>query len=192
MPNYLNSKIYKLICNETTDIYIGSTTLSLRERFELHKSDYIHQKSKNFSSNVLFDTDIVSIKLIEYYPCNNVDELREREQYYIDTLDCVNKHNAFTSKEQKILNDRLRLLNPIYKEKQKIAKAKYRSTEKGKQTEKNYYETHRELRRQSQQKYFENNRDKVNERRRAKVECPHCKKVMNKNSLSTHIKRRHK
>ena len=191
MPNYQNSKIYKLICNETTDIYIGSTTLTLRERFELHKSDYIHRKSKNFGSNVLFDTDIVSIKLIENYPCDNNEELIKREQYYIDSLDCVNKQNAFTSKEQKKLNDRLRLLNPIYKEKHQIAKKKYRATEKGQQTEKNYKETHREIYRQSAKKYLEKNKDKVNEKKRIKVECPHCKKVMNKNSLSTHLKRKH-
>ena len=52
MPNYQNSKIYKLICNETTDIYIGSTTEKLCVRFNKHKYDWSHPTSKN---NIIFN-----------------------------------------------------------------------------------------------------------------------------------------
>lgn len=174
MPNYQNSKIYKLICNETTDIYIGSTTEKLCVRFNKHKYDWSHPTKKNVTSSLIFNMGEAKIILIENYPCNNVDELRAREQFYIDSLDCVNKQSA---KKKENANQ--------------IAKKKYRESEKGKQTEKKWEENHRELRREYSKKYLQNNRDKVNERKRVKVECPHCKKVMNKNSLSTHLKRKH-
>lgn len=173
MPNYQNSKIYKLICNETTDIYIGSTTEKLCVRFNQHKYDWVHCRS-SLTSSLIFNMGEAKIILLENYPCNTVDELRAREQFYIDSLDCVNKQSA---KRKENANQ--------------IAKEKYRATEKGQQTEKNYKETHREMYRQSTKKYLEKNKDKVNEKKRIKVECPHCKKVMNKNSLSTHLKRKH-
>ena len=39
MNKYHHSIIYSINCNLTNEIYIGSTTLSLRERIRLHKKD---------------------------------------------------------------------------------------------------------------------------------------------------------
>jgi predicted GIY-YIG superfamily endonuclease len=36
MPNYQNSKIYKIRCNTTGLVYIGSTTQSLKQRLDQH------------------------------------------------------------------------------------------------------------------------------------------------------------
>ena len=38
MPNYQNTKIYKLWTHANDDIYIGSTTLTLAQRLAKHKS----------------------------------------------------------------------------------------------------------------------------------------------------------
>lgn len=188
MPKYLQSKIYKLVNDQSDDVYYGSTTLSLRERFELHKSEYI-RKHGSCASSILFDTGVVSIELVENYPCREKKELLERETYYIKNFKNVNKQNAITSKEEKL--EQINKWRKEHPEECKKAKEKYRSTEKGIETEKKYKEENKELYRKAQEKYYKNNKNKANERRRTKVECKHCGKTFNKNSLSTHIKRKH-
>ena len=48
MPNYKNGKMYKLICNNTGKIYIGSTTVLLCKRLAGHVNAY--KKDKGTSS----------------------------------------------------------------------------------------------------------------------------------------------
>ena len=90
---YKQGKIYKLICTETLDLYIGSTIETLKERLRKHRGKCNGCKSKNFIDPV--------IELIEDYPCNNKRELEKREQYYIDNNECVNLKNSYTSKEER-------------------------------------------------------------------------------------------
>ena len=40
MPDYSNGKVYKLVCDTTQKIYIGSTTLRLCQRLAQHKIDF--------------------------------------------------------------------------------------------------------------------------------------------------------
>ena len=49
---YQKGKIYKLVCESTGLIYIGSTINSLSRRLSRHKSQYIlyqKEKTKNYS-----------------------------------------------------------------------------------------------------------------------------------------------
>ena len=92
MPNYQQSKIYKIIDNTGTySCYIGSTCQKYwQDRISSHRS-----KTKFNNNNCMSDKIIKlndwSAELLENYPCNNVYELREREQYWIDNNDCINK-----------------------------------------------------------------------------------------------------
>lgn len=104
MPEYKNGKIYKLVCNITGLIYIGSTTVSLSTRKAGHSQSYkrfIEGKGKNHGSS----TEIIkggnySIILIEEYPCETKEQLLYRERYYIDTIQCVNIVNPIISREE--------------------------------------------------------------------------------------------
>jgi len=89
---YKEGKIYKLICCETLDIYIGSTIMNLNERIKGHRRNNNNCESKNFVEPL--------IELIEDYPCNNKLELRQREQYHIDNNECVNKYRTYRTEEQ--------------------------------------------------------------------------------------------
>ena len=40
MPDYQKGKIYKIVCNETGLVYIGSTTQALSQRLQGHKKNY--------------------------------------------------------------------------------------------------------------------------------------------------------
>jgi len=107
MPNYEKAKIYKIIDNTNGNIYIGSTCEKyLSRRLDGHKTKYKYhiQGKKNFRYTSSFDiikNNDYKIILIENYSCKNKDELRMREQFYIDNTLCINKHNSYTSSDYK-------------------------------------------------------------------------------------------
>jgi len=94
--DYSKGKIYKIVCNVTGKIYIGSTTKEyLSQRSTKHKEDY--QRFLNGTYSYVTSFEILKnanydIILSESVNCNSKDELRSRERYYIETLECVNKN----------------------------------------------------------------------------------------------------
>jgi len=142
MNKYNNAKIYKIIDNTTEDFYIGSTIQDLKTRFKRHK--YISPSFRNCSSKKIIEKNNFRIELIENYPCKNLEELRKREQYYIDKSKCINKHNAYLSKED------LKKYNKVWREKNKERLLKkYNERYKKnpelikKQAIENYYKNHK-------------------------------------------------
>jgi len=104
---YARSKIYKIVCQGTDQIYIGSTAEpSLSRRMYGHRTAYRSWKSgrpTNYvASFALFDLGPCEIVLIENWPCNNKDELRSREQFHIDLNRalCVNKCRAIDNRTE--------------------------------------------------------------------------------------------
>ena len=94
MPDYRKSKIYKIVNIMNDEIYIGSTTGTLKQRFKSHFRMYTvwrDGKCNYLSSFKLFSTAYCKIKLIENYPCENKYELLARERYHIENNEnCVN------------------------------------------------------------------------------------------------------
>ena len=86
--DYSKGKIYKIIDESNGDLYIGSTCQELKHRFQTHHLFYGREKYNKIKSNC-------KISLIEEYPCNNKRELEEREQYWMDKIDCINLTRAF-------------------------------------------------------------------------------------------------
>ncbi len=107
MPNYQNSKIYKIVSNKGPMVYFGSSTLErLCQRMAIHMSDYKrwkNGKANDVSSYILFDEygpENCNIVLVETVQCNSRDELNAREKFYIENYECVNKNiTGRTSKE---------------------------------------------------------------------------------------------
>ena len=90
MPyKYDNGKIYKITSKQTDKIYIGSTIRSLTTRINEHKSRFNKTKNVCISREIL-KYDDCEISLIENYPCNNKQELREREGWFQTNFNCVN------------------------------------------------------------------------------------------------------
>lgn len=89
MINYLNGKIYKLICDD--GIYIGSTCRSLNCRLNEHKR-HRHGNHKTTSSNLTINEN-TKIELLEEYPCNTKYDLEKREaEYMILNPHCINNN----------------------------------------------------------------------------------------------------
>ena len=98
MPNYKNSKIYKVIC-ETGLIYIGSTTQTLKERLRQHKKDVC--RCKDFKNP--------KIELIENYECESKKELLTKERYYIESIECVNNQTPLQTRKEYYIKNKDRL-----------------------------------------------------------------------------------
>ena len=91
MPDYSLSKIYKLVSNKTTDIYIGSCLMRLSTRLSNHKS----KSNTCVSRNLFINEAIITIVLIENFACNNKNELKARELFHITANNCININKPF-------------------------------------------------------------------------------------------------
>jgi len=59
----------------------------------------------NITSYEILKNNNYQILLVENYPCNNIDELRKQERFYIENNDCVNKNiPGRTKQEYRITN----------------------------------------------------------------------------------------
>jgi len=107
---YENGKIYKIITNDPNEpCYVGSTTkIYLSQRMAKHVQCYKswkNGKTGKLMSFEMFDNFGIQnckIILLESITAKSKDELLRREQYYIDTLNCINKNRAITTHEQKL------------------------------------------------------------------------------------------
>ena len=94
MVNYKQGKIYKIECNVTGLIYIGSTCKKkLSQRMTEHRSNYkkyLNGKKKYYSAFIVMKNDDYDIILIEDFPCNSKDQLFARERYHTNKIECVN------------------------------------------------------------------------------------------------------
>jgi hypothetical protein len=98
MIDYQLGKIYKIECNVTGKVYIGSTCEPiLARRLAGHVGNYksyLNGKSNYISSFDVLQNGNYDIVLIESYPCNSKDELHARERYYTNNIDCVNQRKG--------------------------------------------------------------------------------------------------
>ena len=91
MPDYKNGKIYKIVCNETDEIYIGSTALSLEDRLSSHQKDGKREKRDGLCcSKQIIDRGNYYIELLQNYPCNSRCELEQKEGEYQRANTCIN------------------------------------------------------------------------------------------------------
>jgi hypothetical protein len=95
--DYANGKIYKIVCNITGEVYIGSTTQPLAKRLAVHK-----YKGQKCSSNQIISRGNYVIVLIEAFPCENKSELFQRERYHYDLIPNINRNRPFRTNEEHI------------------------------------------------------------------------------------------
>ena len=158
MPNYQNSMIYKLCCNDPniTDSYVGST-LNFKVRKSQHKTVCNNQGGPAYNYNVYqfirghggFEN--WSMILIENFPCDSKLELHKRERYWLEQLGAT-------------LNKNIPSRTP--KEQSKI-----------------YYQNHNE----QKKIYYQNHKEELKEKGREKITCE-CGTIHNKSSKGSHLK----
>lgn len=87
MTDLKTGKIYKIICNNTDKVYIGSTKNKLEKRITQHKN-----KNNRTSSRVIIENGNFRVEVIEEFKFQDETELRRREGYHqLNTHKCINK-----------------------------------------------------------------------------------------------------
>ena len=126
--NYDRGKIYKITCNVTGKIYVGSTTEpSLARRLTGHKTSYNYYltgKRGYVSSFEILKNENYFIELICNASCNSRDELSAFEGKYIRELKCVNRCVPGRSQTQYYL-DNLDKIKQYYKDNEDKIKNKH-------------------------------------------------------------------
>ena len=81
-------------------VYYGSTTQPLCKRISEHRSRYKRYKNgKEYYKSVFiifdeFGLENCKIELVELFPCENKNQLHQKEGEYIKNNECVNKNIA--------------------------------------------------------------------------------------------------
>ena len=183
---YMNSKIYKLVNDVNDDVYVGSTYNLLCRRMEKHRShrfQYAHRPLYKLMNDL--GVERFRIELVEDFPCENREQLRKREGYFIRQLGNLNMViEDRTRKEYKEDNkDKIKEYMTTYREEKKDELLQYT---------KQYRDSHRDqikqyklenkeqilaknreyYQRTKEQKQEYQKSDKVKEWKNTKVECP--------------------
>jgi len=165
MVNYQNGKIYKIVNDELNLTYFGSTCSTLTRRLSAHKTS-----SNKCNSNVLFTTETnAEIFLVEKFPCNDKEELHQRERFYIENNDCINK------------------IIPNRKPKESRKASDLKHIEKRKEYRKEYLEKNRDREKAKKLKWYYERKNNINEKRKEKIICE-CGSIISKSVNWKHIK----
>lgn len=193
--DYKNSVIYRIYCKnpDIKDCYIGSSKC-IQDRMYGHKSvcynktisEYNEKKYEFIRNNGGWDN--FDYEILEYYPCNNFEELRQKEQEYIEKLSpSLNDARSYRTQEFK-------------KERKKINQKNWRQSDQGKEKIKIWEKTDngKESRLNSSRKYTEklmNNPEKHKKKLKNKSEwgkkpqyCEICNRTVTNDGWSHHKK----
>ena len=134
--------------------YVGSTIQTLESRLTRHK--YCKKHFRKITSSKL-DLDNCEIKLLEICP---IERRKEVEQYWIDRIDCVNKHRTIAPDKSEYNKERYEKNKEKLLQKNKIWSQK--NKKKHLQLQKNWYEKNKKelniKRKEYQKEYRENKR----------------------------------
>jgi hypothetical protein len=135
--------IYKIVCCITGEVYFGSTTKSLNIRIANHKA--CCKKWKDGERGYITSFSIIergnfSYSLMETVEYEDKKYLQERERWFIENNECINKYIPLRSVGE------------------------YRNSHKEQSQE--YRDKHKEERKEKDKLYRELNKDKINEYRK--------------------------
>ena len=174
---YKHSKIYRLHTDDGY-FYIGATTQKLCVRFQDHLSSskyHPDRKVYTYFTHEKFMTRQVKITLIEEVECENIEQLRKKEDEHIskhiNVPKCLNCNYAVFNieKRKKYFEDnkidfieKRKAYNENHKEEQKVRQKEYHENNKDEivQRRKTYRENNKEKIQQRKQRYYYNNQEK--------------------------------
>jgi hypothetical protein len=162
--------VYKIVCNQTGSLYVGSSEKTLEERMQRHKLDCKRWANGKYGFTTSFPIileDDYTAEVLEVVELKGEtekarkDELRRREEYWLDIYRnlpetrgyVVNKQNAYGHNQ--------------------------------KESNRRYYAEHRGEKIAYSKEYHANHREELNARKREKVTCE-CGLQVNRNSLVRH------
>lgn len=138
--------IYEIRCNETNEVYIGSTIKSIKDRMR------IHMQRQNCSSMQIINRGNYAVNILEQFECSEIKDLRIRERFYFDNTNCINILRPYLAPEEKA-------------QERKEYQALYRSAhrEKNQKYQKYYRKSNEYKINEYKKEYNEANKDRIKE-----------------------------
>ena len=149
MCDYKNGKIYQLVCNETGEVYIGSTVQDLESRLSTHKAT-----ANSCYSKQIINRNNYYIELLETYPCNNEFELNLKEGEYQRAIECINHDIAGRTPKEWVQDNKEKLVNYRKQYYQDNKKAIFVHN-------KEYYQNNKEVIIKQKHEYYQNNSEAI-------------------------------
>tara|TARA_R110000824_G_scaffold153925_4_gene325720 strand:+ start:271 stop:942 length:672 start_codon:yes stop_codon:yes gene_type:complete len=204
--------IYKIFDNTNGNVYYGSTTQKLSMRMCGHRGGYkkfMEKKRSNCRSFEILKNGDYSYSLVEEVECDSKLILHQRERYYIENFDCINKNiPSRTKQEYDVANkDKIKEYREANKDKISEKKKEYQEANKekikayreaNKDKIKEYREANKEKMKEYRKQYMEANKEKLNEyskqyreankeKVKEKIKCE-CGCEVRKDNISKHRK----
>ena len=207
--------IYKIYDNTNGNVYYGSTKQLLCKRIAGHKAKYNCYLNKNINSSYCKSYEIIknndySYCVVEELEYESKWELLNKERYYIENNECINKQiptrtgKEYYENNKEIIAEKGKIYRENNKEiiakkmkiycennKEIIAEKKKIYCENNKEIinerTKIYREQNKEKVKEYGKKYKEDNKEKLKEERNKKITCE-CGCVVNKCCLTRHKK----
>jgi hypothetical protein len=99
-------RVYEIVNSDSSIRYVGSTSKTLAQRWKMFNAAFVRRSKGLYTSNIsiyaAFDEhgmDAFTINLLYDGTFDDTRALREKEQYFIDLLVCVNKNRAYCTQE---------------------------------------------------------------------------------------------
>ncbi len=158
--------VYIIECLETGEVYIGSTMRSLEDRYKDHR-----KCSGDCSSRRIIERGNHTARALEVVDTQDRDQLRIREQYWINQYECVNQTRAYATEEERKDQQRAGAKRYRHKNQEVVREACRRyyqeNKDKAKAKAKIYNRENQEVVREACRRYYQENLDK--ERARARM-----------------------
>ena len=141
--------IYKIVC-DTGLTYFGSTFNNLDKRLYQHKYNFQRWKEGKYaylSSFKVLENENYKIIAVEEVDVNDKRELHERERFYIENFECVNRNVPLRTRKEYYQSNKERIAKYYQDNKDRIAK---------------YYQDNREKKVQYQRDYIKKYKSKLN------------------------------
>ena len=172
MCDYSKGLIYKWVCNDCDEIYVGST-INFTRRKQSHKTSCTNEKDKKHHLKIYKTMreyggfENWRMIQVETYPCQSKRELEAREEDVRKEINAkLNSRQAFMTQEEK-------------KKKEKQYNKEYRDTHFIGEKK----EEHLEKRRMFHHKH----KEEINAKRSEKIICD-CGQCISRSCLSQHLK----
>ena len=139
MLDFSKGRIYKIFNDIDDDLYIGSTCRPICQRLAWHK--YTRNSAKCKSKLQVKMNEIgpehFFIELVEEFPCDNIEQLRQREGHFIRLMATLNKAIAGRGRAEYIIDnaDKIREYKSANKEQILAQSKEYYTRTKDHQTE---------------------------------------------------------
>jgi group I intron endonuclease len=178
---YQNGKIYCIRNTIDDDIYVGSTTQLLCKRMAAHRVKIkIKPHYKLYLKMVEVGLDNFYIELIENYPCENKEELRKREGFFIREMGTLNSRIAGRSVGDYFIEHREKI-------KEYIKQYQINHKDVIQLQQKEFYNKNKAEIHDKSKIYRENNKYMINAQR-SKLEICECGRQITHSSKFKHIK----